>query len=423
MTTILDVHAREILDSRGNPTLEVEVVLASGHRGRTAVPSGASTGQHEAVELRDKQARYRGLGVEQAVQNVEKVLGPELLGLDALDQASIDGLLVELDGSPQKARLGANAVLGVSLAVAHAAAAALDLPLYRYLGGIDANELPVPCFNIINGGRHAQNRLDFQEFMVVPAGAPSFREALRMASEIYHALRSVLSDRGLSTGIGDEGGFAPDLKHDQEALEVIMLAIDKAGYHAGEQVFIAVDPAASEFYKHGVYKVGQKKYSSEELIELYRKWLAQFPILSIEDGLSEEDWDGWVALTKQLGSKVQLVADDLFVTQEERLRQGIERGCGNAILIKPNQVGTLSETLSTMRLAQRSGYRTMISHRSGETEDTTIADLAVATGAGQIKSGAPTRGERVAKYNQLLRIEESLSTPHYAGRLAFSLRP
>lgn len=424
---IKKVHAREILDSRGNPTVEVDVVLDNGVRGRAAVPSGASTGQHEAVELRDAKAkRYGGKGVERAVDNVNRVLARRLAGRDPRRQAEIDRLMIELDGTPNKGRLGANAILGVSLAVAHAAATAAKLPLYAYLGGKQARVLPVPMFNILNGGAHADNTVDVQEFMVMPVGARRFADALRIGAEIFHALRAVLRGRGLSTSVGDEGGFAPNLGSDEEALQAIMEAIRTAGYRPGSQVRIAIDAAASELWENGRYvfrKSGAAPRTSAEMGELYASWLERYPIASIEDGLAENDWEGWTALTRRLGRRVQLVGDDLFVTNPERLRHGIEIGAANSILIKVNQIGTLTETLDAIATARAAGYTTVISHRSGETEDATIADLAVAVNAGQIKTGSPCRGERTAKYNQLLRIEEGLGTrARYLGAGVFPLR-
>ena len=408
---ISQVKAREILDSRGNPTVEVDIVLEDGSVGRAAVPSGASTGTYEALELRDgERGRFWGKGVLKAVRNVNEVIGPAIRGLNVLDQHLIDQRLLELDGTPNKSRLGANAILGVSLAAAVAAANFLKLPLYRYLGGAGARLLPVPLLNIINGGKHAPGSTDFQEYMIVPAGAPSFREALRMAAEIYHALGETLSERGLSTRIGDEGGFVPELKSNKEGVELLMIAIERAGYRPGEDCFIALDPAASEFFKDGSYvlKRDGKILPSEEMVELYAELVAEFPIISIEDGLAEDDWSGWSLLCRKLGDKVQLVGDDLYVTNRERLLRGIREGASNSVLIKPNQIGTLSETLQTIETARRAGWTAVISHRSGETEDTFIADLAVAVNAGQIKTGAPARSERVAKYNRLLRIEEEL---------------
>jgi len=412
MSGIIEIKAREILDSRGNPTIEADVTLDSGAFGRAAVPSGASTGEHEALELRDGDAeRYLGKGVEQAVQSVEERIGPALNGLPAGDQIVIDRAMIELDGTPNKGKLGANAILAVSMATARAAAMDLGLPLYRYLGGPMARTLPVPMMNILNGGAHATNTVDFQEYMIVPVGATSFREALRMGTEVFHALKKVLVKRKLSTGVGDEGGFAPDLKNDEEALRVVVEAIEAAGYAPGKEIAIALDPAASELYKNGTYtfkKSGAGSLDSDGMIELYRKWLDEYPIVSIEDGLAEDDWDGWARITAALGDRVQLVGDDLFVTNTERLARGIESDVANAILIKLNQIGTLTETLEAIEMARANGYQSIISHRSGETEDTFIADLAVATGAGQIKTGSASRTDRVAKYNQLLRIEEQL---------------
>jgi enolase len=424
MTAIASLLAREILDSRGNPTLEVDCRLDGGALGRAAVPSGASTGEHEAVELRDgDRARYGGKGVLKAARNVGEVIAPRLLGMDALQQERVDELLIGLDGTPNKAKLGANAVLGVSLAVAKAAAAALDLPLYRYLGGVHARTLPVPLMNVLNGGKHADNNVDLQEFMIVPLGAPSFREALRWGDEVFHALAAVLKKRGLSTSVGDEGGFAPSLDSNEEALQVLMEAIQKAGYEPGEQVALALDPASSEFYKDGAYVLageGGRRLDSNGMVDYYATLCGRYPIVSIEDGLAEDDWDGWLALTKRLGRSVQLVGDDLFVTNVERLERGIAMGVANSILVKVNQVGTLSESLSAVETAHRAGYTAVISHRSGETEDTTIADIAVATNAGQIKTGSLSRTDRTAKYNQLLRIEESLAeSALFPGREAF----
>jgi enolase len=423
MIAIERIQARQILDSRGNPTVEVDVILEDGTRGRAAVPSGASTGAHEALELRDKDAqRFRGKGVLKAVINVNERIAPEIAGLSALDQIYIDQHMIALDGTPNKATLGANAILGVSLAVAHAAAGYLGVPLYRYLGGVSSHVLPVPLMNILNGGRHAENSTDLQEFMIAPAGAPSFGEALRWGTEIYHALHSVLHSRGLSTNVGDEGGFAPSLRSNREAVELILEAVTTAGYRAGSDVFIALDPAASEFFKDGQYVLARegRSLSPSEMVDFYADWVRQFPIISIEDGLAEDDWDGWRLLTERLGSTVQLVGDDLFVTNVERLRRGIQTGVANSILIKVNQIGTLSETVTTMQTANRASYTAVVSHRSGETEDVTISHLAVATNAGQIKTGAPARGERVAKYNELLRIEEELGKEaSYAGKAAF----
>ncbi|NLY83390.1 MAG: phosphopyruvate hydratase [Acholeplasmataceae bacterium] len=419
MAIISAVYAREILDSRGNPTVEVEVWLDDGSMGRAAVPSGASTGAYEAVELRDgDKTRYLGKGVVKAVDNVNDVIAEALIGLDPIRQVEIDNMLVRLDGTPNKANLGANAILGVSMAVAKAAAASLDIPLYLYLGGINARELPVPMMNILNGGAHADNNVDIQEFMVMPVGASSFAEALRMNVEIYHKLKDVLKERGLSTAIGDEGGFAPNLSSNEEALKVIVSAIEKAGYKSGSEVVLALDIAASEIYKGGKYHLAGEGLvkTSAQMVEYYAGLCAKYPIVSIEDGLDEDDWKGWALLTRKLGDKVQLVGDDLFVTNSERLGKGIDEGVGNSILIKVNQIGTLTETFATIEKAKRAGYTCVISHRSGETEDTTIADIAVAVNAGQIKTGAPARTDRVAKYNQLLRIEEDLaSAAEYKG--------
>jgi len=422
MATIEAIFAREILDSRGNPTIEVDVHLTSGDIGRAAVPSGASTGAFEAVELRDGDGRFLGKGVRKAVANVNEIIAPKLLGMDALIQREIDGEMVALDGTPNKGALGANAVLGVSLAVAKAAAAFLDMPLYAYLGGPNAYRLPVPMMNIINGGAHADNNVDLQEFMVMPAGMETFAAALRAGAEVFHHLKKVLRGRGLATTVGDEGGFAPDLPSNEAALEVIMEAITAAGYKPGSQIFIALDPASTEFYKAGAYHLAGegRTLSPVEMVDYYERLADTFPIVSIEDGLAEDDWDGWKLLTERLGKRVQLVGDDLFVTNVERLRRGIDAGVANSILIKVNQIGSLSETLDTIETAKRAGYTTVISHRSGETEDTTIADLAVAVNAGQIKTGAPSRTDRVAKYNQLLRIEENLGNiAEYPGRKAF----
>jgi enolase len=427
MPTILDISAREILDSRGNPTVEADVTLASGAAGRAAVPSGASTGEHEALELRDGDAkRYLGKGVRRAVQNIEETILPALSGLDATDQIGIDRTLLELDGTPNKEKLGANAMLAVSLATARAAAAEVGLPLYRYLGGPMARTLPVPMMNILNGGAHATNTVDFQEYMIVPVGADTFSDALRMGAEVFHALKKVLVARKLSTGVGDEGGFAPDLKTDEDALRVVIEAIESAGYAPGTEIAIALDCAASELHKGGTYtfkKSGAGTRDANGMIELYARWLEQYPIVSIEDGLAEDDWDGWAQLTKTLGDRVQLVGDDLFVTSTERLARGIESGVGNAILIKVNQIGTLTETLEAIEMARAAGYLSVISHRSGETEDTFIADLAVGTGAGQIKTGSASRTDRVAKYNQLLRIEEQLGdAAEFPGGLIYGLK-
>ena len=421
MAAIEEVGAREILDSRGNPTVEVEIALDDGTLARAAVPSGASTGQHEAVELRDGDPeRFGGKGVEGAVAAVLDEIGPELIGIEAVEQRLVDQKLVDLDGTPDKSRLGVNAILGVSLAVAKAAAESSGLELFRYLGGVNAHVLPVPMFNILNGGAHADTRVDVQEFMIAPIGADSFREALRWGAEIYHALKSVLKAAGLPTGLGDEGGFAPDLPSATEALDLIASAVDKAGYALGRDVALALDVAATEFFSNGVYKFERSDRNTEQMIDYYTQLLSSYPLVSIEDPLAEDDWDGWARLTAELGDRVQIVGDDLFVTNPERLEEGINRRVANALLVKVNQIGTLTETFDAVALAHRSGYRCMMSHRSGETEDTTIADLAVATDVGQIKSGAPARTDRVAKYNQLLRIEEELDdAARYAGRSAF----
>ncbi len=412
MTHIVSVHAREILDSRGNPTLEAEVELASGARGRMAVPSGASTGSHEAVELRDgDKGRYLGKGVQKAVDHVNGEIADALLGQDATDQEAVDERLIELDGTDDKGRLGANALLGVSGAVARAAAEAHGLPLWRYLGGTAARTLPVPMMNILNGGSHADNNVDFQEFMIVPRGAQSFREGLRAGAEVFHALKAVLKARHLNTSVGDEGGFAPDLKSNEEAITVILSAIEKAGYRPGEDIALALDVAATEFFEDGHYVLageGNRRCTAAEMIALYATWADKYPLVSIEDGLHEDDWTGWARLTEQLGAKLQLVGDDLFVTNPKRLQRGIDASVGNAVLVKINQIGTLSETFDCVNLARRNGYASVISHRSGETEDCIIADIAVATNAGQIKTGSLSRTDRVAKYNQLLRIEEQL---------------
>jgi len=412
MSTIIDIAAREILDSRGNPTVEADVTLASGQTGRAAVPSGASTGEHEARELRDGDSgRYLGKGVRKAVQNIEETIAPAITGMIATDQVEIDRTLIELDGTPNKEKLGANAILAVSMATARAAAAETGLPLYRYLGGPLSRTLPVPMMNILNGGAHATNTVDFQEFMVVPVGVESFAEALRVGAEVFHSLKKVLVKRKLATGVGDEGGFAPDLKDDEQALQVIIEAIEAAKFAPGKEVALALDVAASELHSGGTYtfkKSGAGTRDAAGMIDLYAKWLEEYPIVSIEDGLAEDDWEGWAQLTKALGDRVQLVGDDLFVTNTERLARGIENGVANAILIKVNQIGTLTETLEAIDMALGAGYLSVISHRSGETEDTFIADLAVATGAGQIKTGSASRTDRVAKYNQLLRIEEQL---------------
>lgn len=424
MSTIIEnIIAREILDSRGNPTVEVDVYLEDGTLGRASVPSGASTGAYEAVELRDEdQDRYLGKGVLKAVENVNAIIGPEVVGMDATDQLGIDNLMIELDGTPNKAKLGANAILGVSLAVAKAAAESLALPLYQYLGGTNAKELPVPMMNILNGGKHADNNVDIQEFMVMPVGAENFADALRMGAEIFHNLKAVLKGKGYNTAVGDEGGFAPNLKSNEEALQVISEAIEKAGYKAGTDVLLALDVAATELYKDGKYVLeGEgKTLTADELIAFYADLAAKYPIVSIEDGLSEDDWEGWKKLTDTLGSKVQLVGDDLFVTNTERLARGIEAKTANSILVKVNQIGSLTETLEAIEMAKRAGYTAVVSHRSGETEDATIADIAVATNAGQIKTGAPSRTDRVAKYNQLIRIEEELDyLAVYRGKATF----
>ena len=411
MTIINDIFAREIMDSRGNPTIEVEVFLEDGTVGRAAVPSGASTGVHEAVELRDgDKSRYLGKGVLKAVDNVNTIISPELIGFDATDQAGIDLLMIDLDGSANKGKLGANAILGVSMAVAKAAAQSLGLPLYQYLGGFNAKELPVPMMNILNGGEHADNNVDIQEFMIMPVGAPNFREALRMGAEVYHSLKAVLKGRGLNTAIGDEGGFAPNLSSNEEALKVIIEAIEKAGYKPGEDIFLAMDVASSEIYQDGKYNLAGEGITktAAEMVAFYEELVAKYPIISIEDGMAEDDWEGWKLLTEKLGDKIQLVGDDLFVTNTTRLKMGIDQDIANSILIKVNQIGTLTETFETIEMAKRAGYTCVISHRSGETEDATIADIAVAVNAGQIKTGAPTRSDRIAKYNQLLRIEEEL---------------
>ncbi|MDQ6846556.1 MAG: phosphopyruvate hydratase [Candidatus Dormibacteraeota bacterium] len=425
MSRIEHVDALEVLDSRGNPTLEVQVRLAGGAVGVALVPSGASTGAHEAVELRDgDDSRYGGKGVLTAVRNVAEVIGPAVTGMDALDQRALDDALVDLDGTSNKGRLGANALLGVSLASAHAAAAFSGVPLYRHLGGAGAHVLPVPLLNVINGGLHAQTSVDFQEFMLAPLGFTTFADALRAGSECFHALRAVLHERGENTGQGDEGGFAPSLRHNEEAIEVLLSAIARAGYTAGVDVALALDPAASELFSDGHYVLRGEGRELEplELVELWARWVAQYPIVSIEDGMAEDDWDGWAALTERLGARVQLIGDDLFVTNVARLREGFSRGVANALLVKVNQIGTLSEALEAIALASSHDYAAVISHRSGETEDTTIADLAVAVNAGQIKTGAPSRSERVAKYNRLLRIEAELgSSGQYAGRSAFRL--
>lgn len=419
---ILEVRAREILDSRGNPTVEVDVVLEEGSMGRAAVPSGASTGEHEAIELRDgDKSRYLGKGVMRAVRNVNQIIGPIIKGKDASDQKGIDKFLCELDGTENKSVLGANAVLAVSLACAKAAALAKGLPLYRYLGGDEAKVLPVPMMNVINGGLHADNNIDLQEFMIVPIGAPSFKEALRFGAEVFHNLKKILKSRGLSTAVGDEGGFAPDLNSNEEAIEVLMEAIRQAGYKAGDEISLALDSAASSFYKEGKYILeacAQHEKTSREMVDLYVEWTDRYPVFSIEDGLAEDDWDGWRRLTEELGKKIQLVGDDIFVTNAKRLKMGIEKGVANSILIKINQIGTLTETLEAVSMAKENNYKAIISHRSGETEDTSISDIAVATRVGQIKTGSLSRTDRISKYNQLLRIEEELGeSAIYAGKL------
>ncbi len=428
MTVIEDVIAREILDSRGNPTIEVDVYLENGATGRAAVPSGASTGEHEAIEMRDgDKSRYLGIGVMNAVDNVNEVLSEAVIGLDAADQVMVDKTMLEADGTPNKSKLGANAILGVSLATARAAAEAFGLPLYQYIGGVNAKVLPVPMMNILNGGSHADNNVDLQEFMVSPAGAPNFSEALRMGAEIFHSLKKVLGSKGYNTAVGDEGGFAPDLKSNEEAIEVILEAIHKAGYKAGQDVYLALDPASSEFFDKAKNKYvlasEKRELSPEQMADFYVDWCSKYPIISIEDGMAEDDWTGWKMLTDKLGGKVQLVGDDLFVTNTERLSRGIREGIANSILIKVNQIGTLTETLDAIEMAHNAGYTAMISHRSGETEDNTIADLAVATNAGQIKTGSASRSDRISKYNQLLRIEEFLGeTAVYRGLGAFKVK-
>ena len=425
MSVIEAVFAREVLDSRGNPTVEVEVVLESGTMGRAIVPSGASTGAFEAVELRDgDKERYLGKGVEKAVANVNEIIAPELEGMDCFDQPAVDAVMIELDGTHNKGKLGANAILGVSMAVARAAAEELGLPLFQYIGGVNAKQLPVPMMNILNGGEHADNSVDVQEFMILPVGAKSFKEGLRMGAEVFHSLKKVLSERGLACGVGDEGGFAPNLGSNREALELIVEAIEKAGYKPGDDVRLGLDVAATEMYDKETklydLKHEGKKLTAEQMVDLYEEWVNNFPIVTIEDGLDEEDWDGWKILTDRLGNKVQLVGDDLFVTNTERLERGIEAGVANSILIKVNQIGTITETLDAIEMAKRAGYTAVISHRSGETEDTTRADLAVAVNAGQIKTGAPSRTDRVAKYNQLLRIEEMVGEQaRYCGMKSF----
>lgn len=423
MTIITDVYAREVLDSRGNPTVEVEVYLESGVKGHAIVPSGASTGAHEAVELRDEDKnRYLGKGVLKAVENVNEKIAPEVIGMDAVDQIAIDKAMIALDGTANKGNLGANAILAVSMAVARAAAEALDLPLYAYLGGFNAKQLPVPMMNIVNGGAHADNNVDVQEFMVLPVGAPTFKEALRMGAEIFHSLKSVLKGKGLNTAVGDEGGFAPNFASNEDALSSIMEAIEKAGYKPGEDVLLGMDVASTEFFKDGKYHLeGEgKSFTPAEFVDLLASWVDKYPIVTIEDGCSEDDWEGWKLLTDKLGNKIQLVGDDLFVTNTERLAKGIKDGIGNSILIKVNQIGTLTETFDAIEMAKRAGYTAVISHRSGESEDSTIADIAVATNAGQIKTGAPSRTDRIAKYNQLLRIEDQLGElAQYHGLKSF----
>jgi enolase len=420
MSNIAAIHAREVLDSRGNPTVEAEVFLADGSMGRAIVPSGASTGEHEAVELRDEDTnRFLGKGVLKAVENVNGEIAEALANWDAFDQRGLDARMIELDGTENKGRLGANALLSVSMAAARASAVSLDIPLYRYLGGAGANTLPTPMMNILNGGAHADNNVDFQEFMVMPVGAPSFHEALRWGVEVFHTLKGVLKKRGYNTAVGDEGGFAPSVKSNVEAIEVVLEAISKAGYRPGEEIAIALDPAASEFFQDGKYvfkKSDKSAKSSDEMVAFWAKWVKDYPIVSLEDGLAENDWDGWAKLTEEVGGKIQLVGDDLFVTNVQFLQEGIDKGVANSILVKVNQIGTVSETLDAIDLARRNGYTSVISHRSGETEDTFIADLAVATGAGQIKTGSASRTDRIAKYNQLLRIEEELAgTSRFLG--------
>jgi enolase len=423
MSTIQSVHARQILDSRGNPTVEVDIRTENGYLGRAAVPSGASTGKHEAVELRDDdKSVYVGKGVLKAVENVNDIIFPELIGCSVFEQNLIDKIMLELDGTPNKSKLGANAILGVSLAAAKAAAQEAGLPLYRYVGGTNANTLPVPMMNILNGGSHADNSIDFQEFMILPAKADTFSESLRMGVEVFHTLKTVLKSKGFSTNVGDEGGFAPNIKSNEEAIEVVLTAIEKAGYKPGEDIFIAMDAAVSEFYENGLYhfkKSDGRKLSSPEMADYWAQWVAKYPIISIEDGMDEDDWAGWKALTDSIGSKCQLVGDDLFVTNVTRLQQGIESKIANAVLVKVNQIGSLTETIDTVNLAKRNSYKTIMSHRSGETEDSTIADLAVALNTGQIKTGSASRSDRMAKYNQLLRIEEELGESAYFPGLKF----
>jgi enolase len=422
MSEIIDVYAREVLDSRGNPTVEADVILESGAMGRAIVPSGASTGEREALELRDGGTRYLGKGVQNAVNNVIEVIGPAVMGMDAVEQAVIDRTMIEIDGTENKGKLGANAMLAVSLAVAKAAAEDANLPLYHYLGGPNAKELPVPMMNVLNGGAHADNNVDIQEFMIIPAGASSCTEAIRVGAEVFHALKAVLKKKGYNTAVGDEGGFAPNLKSNEEAVQVILEAIEKAGYKPGQDVFLGLDAAASEFYENGVYdlKGEGKKKSPEEMVAFYEEWVKRYPIISIEDGMSEKDWKGWKLLTDRLGKKVQLVGDDIFVTNTSIFKKGIAEGIGNSILIKLNQIGTLTETLDAIEMAKRAQYTSVVSHRSGESEDATIADLAVATNAGQIKTGSLSRTDRIAKYNQLIRIEEELGDAAvYRGRDVF----
>jgi enolase len=422
MSEIIDVFAREVLDSRGNPTVEADVILESGAMGRAIVPSGASTGEREALELRDGGARYLGKGVRKAVANIVEIIGPALSGMDAAEQAVIDRTMIEMDGTENKGKLGANAILAVSLANAKAAAEEAGLPLYHYLGGPNARELPVPMMNVLNGGAHADNNVDIQEFMIIPAGASSVADAIRIGAEIFHNLKSVLKKKGYNTAVGDEGGFAPNLKSNEEAVQVILEAVQKAGYKPGQEVFLGLDAASSEFYENGVYdlKGEGKKKSSEEMVKFYEDWIRQYPIISIEDGMSEKDWKGWKLLTDRLGKKVQLVGDDIFVTNTKIFKKGIDEGIGNSILIKLNQIGTLTETLDAIEMAKRARYTAVVSHRSGESEDATIADLAVATNAGQIKTGSLSRTDRIAKYNQLIRIEEELGdAAQYRGREVF----
>ncbi|TLV00575.1 phosphopyruvate hydratase [Dyadobacter luticola] len=423
MSTIQSVHARQILDSRGNPTIEVDIRTENGYLGRAAVPSGASTGKHEAVELRDDdKSVYVGKGVLKAVENVNDIIFPELIGCSVFEQNLIDKIMLELDGTPNKAKLGANAILGVSLAAAKAAAQEANLPLYRYVGGTNANTLPVPMMNILNGGSHADNSIDFQEFMIMPAKADTFSQALRMGVEVFHTLKTVLKSKGYSTNVGDEGGFAPNIKSNEEAIEIVIQAIEKAGYKPGEEIFIAMDAAVSEFYEDGLYhfkKSDGRKLTSPEMADYWTQWVAKYPIISIEDGMDEDDWAGWKTLTDSVGSKCQLVGDDLFVTNVTRLQQGIESQIANAVLVKVNQIGSLTETIDTVNLAKRNSYKSIMSHRSGETEDATIADLAVALNTGQIKTGSASRSDRMAKYNQLLRIEEELGESAYFPGLKF----